>query len=99
MELNKNNIVKILEENTDWFEDQYQDLIHKGKFEKIADEIIKLNYTHSSTHVKEKEIPTFDEWCNLNNYTKTTFKNLLAKNNDLYDIIILKKWYKEEHQL
>ena len=42
MELKKEDIIKVLENNTVWFEALYENLIHKGRFDDIADEIVKL---------------------------------------------------------
>ena len=64
MELKKEDIIKVLENNTVWFEALYEDLIHKGRFEAIADEIVKLTIpvvVCSKTKPKRK-LGDFDVW-------------------------------------
>ena len=38
----KEKIIKILNENSTWSENDWRDVIHKEDFEDVADEIIKL---------------------------------------------------------
>lgn len=66
-ELRKEDIIKVLENNTVWFEALYEDLIHKGRFEAIADEIVNLSI-HSA--VESKDTSPDEEkvdWSNLEN--------------------------------
>ena len=60
MELKKEDIIKVLENNTVWFEALYEDLIHKGRFDDIADEIVKLTIPVAVSSA-DFEKPSFQE--------------------------------------
>jgi hypothetical protein len=57
-----------------------------------------INYTKCSLQLKDKEVPTFEEWLKVNNYTKKN-EMLYSKGISLIHKNILYKFYESEQNL
>ena len=65
--------------------------IHEQMTNDIKELLEAINYNASSSQLKEKEIPTFEDWINFNGYRKEYTD--LVDNGFAYDIGVLYRKY------
>tara|TARA_R110000823_G_scaffold299413_1_gene420136 strand:+ start:138 stop:458 length:321 start_codon:yes stop_codon:yes gene_type:complete len=58
-----------------------------------------INYSQCCTELKDKEVPTFEEWIKIHKCEKTINEKIYIKNGHSYFEEELKRWHKEEFNL
>ena len=77
----KNRIIEILNNNITESKNDYNKIYEKD-FDNLANELLEaINYTHCSTQLKDKEVPTFMFWMDCNSIRMVEHNRFIKENN------------------
>ena len=95
-----NEAQRILNKHTDLNGVAKDTFINSNFHKAIIDAINEaINYSQCCTELKDKEVPTFEEWIKIHKCEKTINEKIYIKNGHSYFEEELKRWHKEEFNL